>query len=141
MSMKLLVGQIGKQGKVIEEEIEVATLAGTVKLHELIEAVIMTEVDRYNRGLSKKLPEFIEVNEENKLMGRFRLPFFGAKKVGLDEAIENGLLAFKDGIYMTFVDKKKIEDLDSDVKIQELTRIMFVKLTFIATGYGISNWI
>ena len=50
------------------------------------------------------------------------------------EAIENALLAFKDGFYYVFVDEKQIEKLDEEITLYPNSHILFLRLVPLVGG-------
>lgn len=56
------------------------------------------------------------------------------QKVDVEQAVENALLAFVDGIYLVVIDGEQVEDLDAEVRVQEESRISFLRLTLLAGG-------
>ena len=56
------------------------------------------------------------------------------QEVEPQEAIENALLAFKDGFYYVFVDEKQIEKLDEEITLYPTSHILFLRLVPLVGG-------
>lgn len=57
---------------------------------------------------------------------------YGDKKPKLDEAIENALQCYEDGMVVLFIDNKKTEKLDEAITVNDDTELTFVRLTMLA---------
>ncbi len=51
------------------------------------------------------------------------------------EAIENALIAFKDGLYLVFIDDEEITDLDAPIRLSEQSVVSFIRMTFLSGTY------
>lgn len=139
--MQIKVAKIDRKGKVNWEDRKLADVeVGEVTVKRLLGALIKNEVELYNRGISKNLPEFISLDKVNKKTG-LNWPWRKIKKIEVGEAQEQGILAFGDGLIVMFVDKNKYNKLEETLDLKENSELMISKLTFIATGYDIANWI
>lgn len=57
---------------------------------------------------------------------------YGDKKPKLDEAIENALQCYEDGIVVLFADGNKTETLDEEITVKDDTELTFIRLTMLA---------
>lgn len=53
-------------------------------------------------------------------------------QVDADAAVQNAIQSFEDGIFSVFVDEKEIKDLEENLEIEEDSKILFLKLSFLA---------
>lgn len=53
----------------------------------------------------------------------------------LEKAIENVLLAFKDGLFVVFVDDDEITDLKAPLELTSESVIAFIRMTFLVGTY------
>ena len=56
------------------------------------------------------------------------------QEVDEDEAVENAIQAFEDGIYLVSIDDQECRELDSQVFLQDDSRLTFIRLTLLAGG-------
>ena len=49
-------------------------------------------------------------------------------------AVANALHAFRDGIYLAFIDGQQIQQLETELQLQPETRVSFVRLMMLAGG-------
>ncbi len=139
--MQIKVAKIDRQGQPNWESRELSDVAaGEVTVKTILESLTKAEVKLYNQGISKKLPEFIALGKA-KGAAKLSWPWRKTKKIEVKEAQEQTVLAFSDGLIVIFVDQNKYDKLDANINIKENSELMIVKLTFIATGYDIANWV
>lgn len=56
----------------------------------------------------------------------------GERSVDLQQAQQNALQCFEDGIYRVFLDGQPLEELDRKIKLNEQSQLTFVRLTMLA---------
>lgn len=139
--MHLFFLQINSEGVLEKNLLTIPELTPTsITVEAFLAAIIRTLVAQYNKGLIKQLPEFIDPSRENKEKGSFRLPFFQKPpEVDTNKAVETGLQAFKDGIFLLFHNQQKYTNSSQLINLQEKDECMLVKLSFISTGYVVTN--
>lgn len=57
---------------------------------------------------------------------------YGEKKPKPDEAIENALQCYEDGIVVLFVGDRKTETLEEEITVKDDTELTFIRLTMLA---------
>lgn len=108
-------------------------------LKDLIVEMVENEVDKFNQKLDN--PNIIpfltaEKIEEQSEAGKVS---FGERKnlrkAIKEEAIENALLGFKDGLFAVFIDDKEIKDIDEELVLNSNSELFFIRLTFLTGTY------
>ena len=56
----------------------------------------------------------------------------GERGVNLQQAQQNALQCFEDGIYRIFLDGQPLEELDREIELNEQSQLTFVRLTMLA---------
>ncbi len=56
------------------------------------------------------------------------------QQVEVDEAIDNALVSFEDGLYLVIVDDQEYRDLDAEVHMKPDSRVTFLRLVMLAGG-------
>lgn len=108
-------------------------------LSDLIEQCVISEVKRYNNERTEMVlspfltpAEIQEKSEEGKVG-------FGdisnTTPADRDKAIENAMLAFKDGLFLVFVDDEEITAPDQPLQLSQNSTITFIRMTFLAGTY------
>ena len=105
-------------------------------LSDLITTVTRQEVEMYNeRGVDEMLIPFLteaEIADQSNIgkVGFGRL--YSEKKADLEKAIDTALEGFVDGLFKVVINETEIEDLDTQVNLQENDVLTFIRLTFLA---------
>lgn len=135
MEIRVNVKRIGKkQNGVREVQYEIPGCPGTVE--ELIRGVTAVCVGDYNRR--KESAELIrcltkEQIEESSQAGKIGFGVnYGEKEADLQQAVENALQSFEDGIYRIFLNDRPLERLDEEIRITDEDSLTFVRLTMLA---------
>lgn len=115
-------------------------------------------VDQYPETLSGLITECIrsEVKRYNEQRTEIVLsPFLGPAEIGTQsetgkigfgdisnitpadekKALENAMLAFKDGLFLVFIDNEEFTDPEAALQISEHTVITFIRMTFLTGTY------
>lgn len=135
MKLKVNLKKISKKQNSVQEAVyEIPGHPETVR--ELIAAVVTACVKQYNgrveeSGLLRCLTE--QEIEDRASAGKVLFDVnYGEKKANPDQAIENAMQSFEDGIYRIFEDGRALEALDEPVHLTEETSLTFVRLTMLA---------
>ena len=113
---------------------------GPLTLRDLIEHIVRQEVAafetrqearRLDRVLSAAAIERGEERGKISPEGRDAKHRPGAK-VDADDAVATALEAFGDGLYLVVIDDVEYRELDAIVRLDDESRITFVRLTFLA---------
>lgn len=105
-------------------------------LRALIALVVRAEVAAYAaRREARRLDRVLsrEAIERGAAQGSVRpeaRPM--AAPPGEDEAIANAWQAFEDGLYIVAVDGREVKDLDAQVFVRPDSRVVFIRLVFLA---------
>lgn len=107
-------------------------------LRELITAIVCDEVEKFHqRQEERRLPLILsqENIQQSAQLGKIDS---GAKsfrqKVNLEQAINNALLSFEDGLYYIFIDQVQQTDLDAEVILKPDSQVLFLRLVGLVGG-------
>jgi hypothetical protein len=121
-----------------EHPVEIALDAGTVRLRDLIDAVVRAEVAAFQRRAEEQT--FVRVLTEQALTDGLAAGTVrsgardGAAEVDVEEAVAAALLAFEDGLYEVIVDDEPADELDGTIDLAPNTRLLFLRLVPLAGG-------
>ena len=109
---------------------------GIFTLRQLIEAIVLQEVGRYNsRGADNMLVPFLaqEEIENQRVAGKVSFGvLYSDGKADPDKAVKTALLGFEDGLFRVVVGDDEITELDAALDIREGSVITFIRLTFLS---------
>lgn len=135
MDIKVNLKRIGKRRPSVEETVcQISRKPETVR--ELILEVVKSQVEDYNRR--REAPEILawmtkEEMEEKAQVGKIGFGVnYGENPAVLQEAQDNALLSFEDGIYRIFFNERPLEGLEERLEITEDDVFTFVRLTMLA---------
>jgi hypothetical protein len=135
MNIYIKLKTAGKRRPVLDN-VPYSLPEGILTLRGLIEAVVRSEVDRYNsRGVENMLVPFLtEADiEEQSVTGKVGFGrLYSDQKADADQAIETALLGFRDGLFRVMVGETEITELDAPLAIRENDCLTFVRLTFLS---------
>ena len=137
------VRSLGRRKKLLEDfSVPLAPLDGGGSERTLRDVITQTirrqvatfrdrqEANRFLRSLTER--EIADAAERGKVIsGSSDLE---PQAVDEDAAVDNALCAFMDGIYLVAVDGQQVEDLDAVVRLEDDSRIAFIRLTLLAGG-------
>lgn len=110
-----------------------------IRLRDLIAHIVIEEVAAFEtrqqaRRLDRVLsPAQIDAGaERGKISPEGRDPKVPAPKVNVADAVQTALEAFTDGLYLVVLDDVEQRDLDTFVSVGADSRLVFVRLTFLA---------
>lgn len=133
--MKVNIKGITKgKSKITTTTIPCSTKLSTVK--ELLTFVVEYCVKAYNSRREKS--ELLKVLGRDEIRDKAaagKVHFganYGGKKPKLDEAVENALQCYEDGMVVLFIDGNKTQTLDEKIEITDETELTFVRLTMLA---------
>ncbi len=108
-------------------------------LRDLIVQIVDNEVDKFNKKLDNANIITFLTEQEIKEQSKDGKVSFGElhnqTKVPKDEATENALLAFKDGLFVVFIDDKEIKEIDEVITLRDNSEVLFLRLTFLTGTY------
>ncbi|MBY5162168.1 hypothetical protein [Salsipaludibacter albus] len=128
---------LGRRGAVVEPT-RVAISPGSVLLRDLVATVVRHEVAAYaSRERARRLVRVLTADDlaDGAARGAIDPAAHRAEDpVDVGQAVLAALQAFEDGIYFTFVDDVRIDDLDDRVDLADDTVVRFVRLVALAGG-------
>lgn len=135
MNIYVKVKQLGKKNASIERQ-SLAISSDIATLRELVTAIVKEQVKTYNKkSIDPDMVDYL-LSEEIKTKGRLgRISFgrrYNEKKAKMDDAIENALLSFEDGLYRVFINDNEIESLDDDIVLKDEDELTFIRLVMLA---------
>ena len=105
-------------------------------LRELIEETVRYCVNDYNKKkenselLRALLPQEIE---DKAAQGKISFEvIYGEKDADLKKATDDAIEAFSDGAVAIFADENRLENLDEELKLNEIQSLTFIKLVMLA---------
>jgi len=108
-------------------------------LNDLITECVTAEVNRYNEERDKpSLISFLSPKEIEEQSETGKITFndnYNKKKVVILEAVENAQLAFKDGLFVVFVDDDEIKTFNQELNLTPQSEISFIRMTFLVGTY------
>ena len=131
--------KLKKLGKKKIKSFEVALRDEVHTLVDLITQMVQNEVERFNE--SRENPEIVSFLSNQAVIEKAQDGKVGfgdidnRDKAIESEAIENALLAFKDGLFVVFINDQEIRELNETIKIDELSEVVFMRLTFLTGTY------
>jgi len=116
------------------------TLQETPKnLEELLIGCVKHQVEAFNKKrLEVNVIGFLSPSEiqEQAQSGKVDFGEINNKDLAnLEKAIDNVLLAFKDGLFVVFVDDNEITDLKTPLELTSDSVIAFIRMTFLVGTY------
>jgi hypothetical protein len=109
---------------------------GELTLRQLIEHLVRVEVSAFNaRREERRLDRVLSRADldQGHANGRFAPEArTQAPAADADSAVGTALEAFEDGMYLVFIDDQEQHDLDQPVRLRPDSRVMFLRLTFLA---------
>jgi len=128
---------VGQRSEIADREVPVSVSDATT-LRAVLREVVSLELDEYverqnNRSLLRILtPADLAIGSQS---GRYRTePRPIQPGPTLEQALARALEGFTDGLYFVFLNDRQIEDLDAPMRVDEETRLRFVRLVALAGG-------
>ena len=131
--------KLKKLGKKKIKTFEVTLEKEVENLESLIVEMVKCEVKRFND--ERDNPQLISFLSDTAIRekaqeGKVAFGDIANRDKALEsEAIENALLAFKDGLFVVFVDDEEIKELNQNIKIDVSSEVVFMRLTFLTGTY------
>lgn len=110
----------------------------SITLRQLIERIVRAEVEafearrdarRFVRVLTQR--EIQEAQERGKIDAGEHA---SSSPVDPEAAVTHAWQAFEDGLYLTIIDGQEERELDKQVYVSDASRVVFLRLTFLAGG-------
>ena len=130
MKIYISVKQIGKKKNYISD-IGYEIPNNPLTLADLIRHIVTQQVEEYNAKNENIITLLTQENIDTET-GKVGFNRRYGNDANLDKSIDAALLAYSDGLYRVFIDENEITCLDEQLSIQEGSKIMFIRLTFLA---------
>lgn len=109
---------------------------GGLTLRELIARVVRSEVEAFaTRQERRRLTRVLSPARIDEGLERGNVDMGGRdldQRVDADDAVATALQAFEDGLYLVVIDDVEHRDLDAQVFVQPGSRMVFIRLVFLA---------
>ena len=111
----------------------------SVRLRDVIEVIVRREVEEFRkRQRERRLFRVLTAREIEEQAERGKVAPGSSdvpeQRVDADEAVRTALEAFDDGLYLVIIDGRQITELDAPVEVGPDSRIVFIRLVFLAGG-------
>ena len=116
----------------VTQQFEIEIESETISAKELIEKRVQSEVTDYNNKLPEYFNGLIEPGEAEKTLNGYKMK--ARQKIDAEKQIFIALAAFQKNVFFILVDDKQIEELNQKIKLQQNSKISFVKLTPLIGG-------
>lgn len=135
--MEILVNmkKLGKRKNSIEKvPYKLNKTPSTVR--QLIEEMVTVCVGDYNQRMeSRELLNHLSLEEMEDQAAGGKISFgvnYGEKQADAEQAVENAVQCFEDGIYRIFHGTKQLENLEDPIELTKDSELTFVRLTMLA---------
>ncbi|MGL4610212.1 MAG: hypothetical protein ACRCYY_11115 [Trueperaceae bacterium] len=110
-----------------------------ITLQDFLKRVVLQEVEAFkNRQEERKLARVLskEEIEASSIKGKIDAGGMEYEPQEVDPvaAVENALLAFKDGFYYVFVDEKQALSLEENITLNDNSHVLFLRLVPLVGG-------
>ncbi len=109
---------------------------GDVRLRDVIEHVVRHEVEQFGRRQrARTLDRVLSDAQISQAAARGKVDPASKdfkQEVDVEAAVGNALQAFEDGMYLVIIDEVERRSLDETVRLSENSRLVFLRLTFLA---------
>lgn len=139
-TISVQIKQIGKKyPSVAPKNISLHTDKDEVSLAEFISLVVENQVEQFNaqkRNFDEDgIPQTLQTEYLDILTQVGKAGFGGVynpSTADMQQAKENAIQCFEDGMYAVFCEEKQLEDLAEIVSLQDVPSFTFIRLTFLA---------
>ncbi len=131
MKVKVVLKSVAKTRGIEYVDYHVDNNITTLK--DLLINLCAIEIDKYENNEFKVLSQ----EDINTMVNQGKISFgFKYRKdvINREKAYENALLSFKDGLYRIFINNEEIEDLETNINLEENDILILIRLTMI-TGW------
>lgn len=137
MKITVSVKQLGKRKPSIEKQsLEVSNLSSPCSLEDILKAVVAQQVETFNeRTTQPKIVSFLVSEDIQEALEHGKVSFgdtYNKQKANQEEAQDNALLAFKDGLFKVFLNEQEVETLSQEITFTSQDIFTFIRLTFLS---------
>ena len=137
--MPQLTVQLKRLGKKKVKQLPLTLKVTPKNLQELLVACVKNQVDAFNKKRQEvNVVGFLSPPEiqEQAQSGKVDFGDLANKDLAVEqEAIDNVLLAFKDGLFVVFVDGDEVASLDAPLQLTQDSVVAFIRMTFLVGTY------
>ncbi|PKB45223.1 hypothetical protein AX016_3461 [Cellulophaga sp. RHA19] len=137
--MPQLTLQLKRLGKKKVKQIPLTLDATPNNLQELLVGCVKNQVEAFNKKrLEVNVVGFLSPAEiqDQAQSGKVDFGDLANKDLAVEqEAIDNVLLAFKDGLFVVFVDGDEVTSLDTPLQLTKDSVVAFIRMTFLVGTY------
>ena len=136
--MKLTL-QLKKLGKKKVKQVPFTLEKSPKNLEDLLIGCVKNQVEAFNKKRTEvNVIGFLSPAEIQEKAESGKVEFgelANTDLANLQKAIDNVLLAFKDGLFVVFVDEDEITDLNAPLELTSESVIAFIRMTFLVGTY------
>ena len=137
--MPQLTLQLKRLGKKKVKQIPLTLEATPKNLQELLVGCVKNQVEAFNKKrVEVNVVGFLSPSEiqDQAQSGKVDFGDLANKDLAIEqEAIDNVLLAFKDGLFVVFVDGDEVTSLDAPLQLTKDSVVAFIRMTFLVGTY------
>ncbi|MDO6490512.1 MULTISPECIES: hypothetical protein [unclassified Cellulophaga] len=137
--MPQLTLQLKRLGKKKVKQIPLTLDATPNNLQELLVGCVKNQVEAFNKKrLEVNVVGFLSPTEiqDQAQSGKVDFGDLANKDLAVEQdAIDNVLLAFKDGLFVVFVDGDEVTSLDTPLQLTKDSVVAFIRMTFLVGTY------
>lgn len=137
--MPQLTLQLKRLGKKKVKQIPLTLDATPNNLQQLLVGCVKNQVEAFNKKREEvNVVGFLSPAEiqEQAQSGKVDFGDLANKDLAVEqEAIDNVLLAFKDGLFVVFVDGDEVTSLDTPLQLTKDSVVAFIRMTFLVGTY------
>ena len=137
--MPQLTVQLKRLGKKKVKQLPLTLEVTPKNLQELLVACVKNQVDAFNKKRQEvNVVGFLSPPEiqEQAQSGKVDFGDLANKDLAVEQdAIDNVLLAFKDGLFVVFVDGDEVASLDAPLQLTQDSVVAFIRMTFLVGTY------
>ncbi|MGJ8660239.1 hypothetical protein [Cellulophaga fucicola] len=137
--MPQLTLQLKRLGKKKVKQIPLTLEATPKNLQELLVGCVKNQVEAFNKKrVEVNVVGFLSPSEiqDQAQSGKVDFGDLANKDLAIEqEAIDNVLLAFKDGLFVVFVDGDEVTSLDAPLQLTKESVVAFIRMTFLVGTY------
>ncbi|MCF8715690.1 hypothetical protein JM658_12715 [Joostella atrarenae] len=131
--------QLKKLGKKKIKQVPITLSKTPNNLEELLISCVKNQVDAFNKKrLEVNVVGFLSPSEIQEQAQSGKVDFgdiSNTDQANLQQAIDNVLLAFKDGLFVVFVDDNEVTELKEPLELTSKSVIAFIRMTFLVGTY------
>lgn len=140
-NIQLSVKMLGKKHPVLENIpiILSDSFPDNPRLRDLIIELVTQQVQAFNQSRQNdSLLPYLSTTTITDQAARGKVGFgevYNNETILLTNALQTALQAFEDGLFLVFINRKKVENLEDLIEFSDDTELMFLRLTALVGGY------